>query len=131
MKRYWMQVALSLVTGFLLFACSSSTDTSFFINVGIQNSTDATLDVTIQTSGNVAGLLSDSFAPGYTSTEINGTSGSIVLFTATGPGGLSGLGSCTATNAIVGTDTYGQVNLIVGITTDITVECASGWLESP
>ena len=128
MKRYRMHAALSLVTVFFLFGCSSSTDTGFFINVGIQNSTDATLEVTIQNQ-NAAGLTVDSYAPGYTSTEINGTSGNLVLFTATGPGDLGGLGSCTATNTIVGTDTYGQVNFIVGISPVIIVECSLGWLE--
>ena len=129
MKRYRMHAALSLATGFLLFACSSPTVTNFFINVEIQNSTDATLEVTISVS-TAGGGSSESYAPGNTSIEINGTSGSVVLFRATGHGGLSGLGSCTATNAIVGTDTYGQVNFIVGFGTNITVDCASGWLEN-
>ena len=121
----WAVASLLVFSVFLSSCGESATDPDgSLINVGIQNSTNAVLEVAISVNGSAAET--GFHNPGYSSTEVNGTSGNVVGFSATGLGG----GSCTATNAIVGTLHYGQVNFFFEQPSGVFVfECSSGWLE--
>ena len=113
-----------------VIACGDDgVETGFFINVGLQNSWTDTLDVLI--SGGSDGVRMLDIPPGYTSTEIAGSSGQTLLFNAQGlqSDGPLGGGLCTSTNAIVGRAEYGQVTFLVS-GDDVLVECSTGWLES-
>jgi hypothetical protein len=122
-----------LLACFALSACGESTTDAggFYINVGFQNSTDVILEVTATIDGSP--VHQGFHDPGYSSTEVNGTSGDVVTFTTSFAGGAyAGSGSCTATNAIVGTNEYGQVNFYLEQPSGVfMIECSSGWLEFP
>jgi hypothetical protein len=130
MRCPWLSISSSILLCLSSFGCESdiTTGTNFYINVAIQNSTPVTLSVyATNTYGN--NHVRVNAPPGFITFEINGTSGDRVEFDVSGPGGYAGTGGCTATNAIVGTDEYGQVNLFVAEGTTVTVACSSGWLE--
>lgn len=128
-----------LVALVAVFAACSSDDSpaeaSIFINVGLQNSTNEDLSVALTSRFNgdviqektVTAQSINSPSTGYTSTEIAGPAGSQVLIQATGPGGLAGNVTCTATEEMVGTSTYGQVNIIGAGGTTLSLTCFPPW----
>jgi hypothetical protein len=133
MKRLLLVALAATLSG-----CSSEdspADASIFINVGLQNSTNSDLSVTLTSRYNgdiieeksLTAQSINSSTTGYTSTEIAGPAGSEVLMQASGPGGLSGSVTCTATAEMVGTDTYGQVNIIGAGGTTLSMTCFPHW----
>ena len=126
----WMKRGSLTALLLLLTACSDE-DTigiNTFINVGISNSTSGTLTVDVGVVGSAGAGESLTAPPGYTSTEIPGTSGNVVAVTVSG--GLSGTGRCTATNQIVGTSAYGEVGILETGGGTAQVTCLFGWVES-
>ena len=114
----------------MLVGCSDpNTGVSTFINVGVSNSTSVELTVDISVAIGEGSGTTITAAPGYTSTEVNGTSGNVVTFNVRGA--LAGEGFCTATNQIVGTSTYGEVNILETGGGTAQVTCLFGWAESP
>ena len=99
-----------------------------FINVGISNSTEVELQVAVRAEIGEGDGVVVTAPPGYTGVAVSGTSGNVVIFRVRGA--LTGDGSCTATNQIVGTETYGEANILQSGTDGAIVQCLFGWAES-
>ena len=127
-----MQRALFLAALLTLSACGKSanpmTGVGTFINVGISNSTEVELRVTVRAEIGEGDGVTVTAPPGYTGVEVSGTSGNVVVIVVRGA--LTGNGACTATNRIVGTDTYGEVNILPTGIDGAIVQCLFGWAES-
>jgi hypothetical protein len=125
MTRSRLSVAVALVAALPVLACS---DPGFYINVGVQNTTDVTLRVDMSAGGRSSSLSCPAGA--YVSTEVDAGDGTERQVDFSVGGSMVGSGTCTATNEIVGTETYGQVNLVRVTGDGVAVECSSGWVEN-
>lgn len=124
-----MKRLLILALASSLLGCGDSrTGVSTFINIGISNSTAYELTVGIQVQIGEGSGTTLTVPPGYTSTELSGTSGNVVTFDVSGA--LTGETFCTSTNQIVGTSTYGEVNILEGGGNTAVLSCQFGWAES-